>query len=350
MRPRRRMSHTHLSVVRAGGRDVDYGISQRDSVSAACVAMFFPCEETGAISSITDLKGGLTLGTTGNPLLTLAEGTTPGTHVRMYGWGTPAPLMSAASPSPGPHDWLMVSAYHSASQGLVPPWDNGSGSFYLGSVATGMVRLQPYNCSFFVDEPNEFGQLATSTDVAMLRRTAGTDYVICAAKRGHHLEHYAQGALTGRSPDADMLLAAVPYVEAAQRESAALIACHAAWYDWTNLGAQLQCGHSAYNLLPRTYGTDGLAVPGGPVPAPPGVWVPSLPESNVLPGGYETTGHFGSWDGFDGVMLNQAQDYMFLAFFIFPGGLPDDIGPASVWMRDSAAAGNKRVWPGWVTL
>ena len=350
MRPRRRMSHTHLSVVRAGGRDVDYGISQRDSVSAACVAMFFPCEETGAISSITDLKGGLTLSTAGNPSCTLAEGTTPGTHVRILAL---APThLSAAPPSPGPHDWLMVSAYHSVSQGLVPPWDNGSGSFYMEDGATGgTVHLQPYN-AFLASAggAGNVGKFSTAASVAMLRRTAGTNYVICAAKRGHHLEHYAQGILDGRSHDADLLLAGVPYLDAAGEDPQPLIDAHRLWFNRGALGTGISLGHSAYNVLPRTFGVDGLGVPGGPESFPPGVWAPHIPESNVIKGGYEMTGQFIPWDGFDGAMMNQAQDYLFFAFFIFPSGLPDDIGPASVWMRDSAAAGNKRVWPGWVTL
>ena len=308
------------------GRSNNAILSSADSLGKCC-KHFFTCDGTG---TLIDIKGGLTFTSAG-----IQAGATANTQNALIWF--PDSLSSGAWFQPHAKDVLIVSCGRALNGGVA----NGGGhlSFYIGG-AGNRLKVQPYYSVFLAGGVSKGLSTPLIDDYAI--RESNKEYVFAAAKRGASLEHWADGKLTGSN--------SILKTDALTKN---------AWYDYTP-DAQIALGHSVAGGFINSCGSDNLDFlenacvfdyEGYPMQVdsyiPPGYLDLGHPSGNrrQLPGVFGSNPERPTYGS-----SQVAQDYLFLAVFVFEDGMPDDVGLALTTMKAQALAGQKVGYTPWITL
>lgn len=193
------------------GRPASLGLEQ---------AIYFPCDETGTVTAITDSITGGTIAPAGYLAADVANA------VRMLAVPNTPAILSAEITQPGGRDWTFLNVVGAVDNpGLAA--GNAPSSIYLGG-----MKLHPY---FAMPTPILIDEVATEVTAytgspapgynyndpetaynlsPYATRVSGQIYVLCSAKRGRLMEHYVgtlgASAFQGQI-DWDLLVPPEPY-------------------------------------------------------------------------------------------------------------------------------------------
>lgn len=157
--------------------DLYAGFSRADTIAGAS-GSWFPCQETGTITKLTDVINGSLIETG----LTASEGATAGIHVRAE--AGVSPITGTTPVAPGDKDFIILaSAKGRNSSGDV----GGTCGFYWYENAVMQVVAHPYYARVDQVRSLPYGPHLTRVD--------GRVYTHAAVKRGGFFEHYVS---TGR--------------------------------------------------------------------------------------------------------------------------------------------------------
>ena len=303
--------------------------TQANSIGVNC-KHYFPCDEGVAPAILTDIAGGVVI----DPALETDHSLDTGAAntIRMLSFGTNVGLTGNLV-APGSSDVVLIACGKSRIDiGNADSDYGGFIAFYIGTAGDAILRVQPYYSTFYsnsVIDPagTALKTIATPVNKELLTRNDGQDYIFAAVKRGNKLEHWADGIKTG---DNDVTLGT------AEMQT-----------DWNNFapGNEIRVGHGAYSTDIVLCQADSLKLDVGNFNC--FIYPQHVTRSN---GDKEVPGLFKIIDGNSNSAGEYAQDIYGLAVFVFEDGAPDDIGEAITWMKEQWVAGNKVIWPGWVSL
>jgi len=321
---KRKSSRRTHKIVNANPRVINTGVMTQANSIGACVKHFFPCDEGAGVTKVTDIVGGVEINPAANNGHSVATGSS--NTVRMLSWTTVGSDLGITGTwtQPGGKDCLIFTVAKARTDSG-ETCDAGHSSWYVGNPSTSSLKVQPYYAVFNSLAGAEF-TLATPFYESLKNRVIGDVYSACAVKRGHSLEHYAEGVKTGEVSALD-----VP---------SSVAGFHAAWDNWTPAPSH-RCGHSAM-------GNIKICLPDGTIESDAAAcsYVPQQIDRGD--GGHEYVGSFIN-NCVSGSNEN-AQDYYGYLFCVFEDGAPDDIAEATQWMEEQWILGNKVIWPGWVSL
>ena len=323
---------------------------------------FFDCTET--VAPIVDAIGALELEGVD---VTIGAGDDSGVNTRILGFpaaveGDQAkpPLSSGTWTQPAAKDVVMVVCHKARIDGTTGDAHSGGyGSFYMGDSRNGILRVQPYQAIFGATGDSFHNGFSTPFYASNGIRNDGQIYIHATVKRGTisggdaQLEHYSDGVLTGA------------------RDSSVMPSPLLAEWDNFTPDAVFKISHSAYTDSPQLC-TNLTCVDGdvnGDACFTGGYQYPNMTDP-VNDAGTRIVCDM----GFDWWHLNDAGKREISASFkILPGnsfgsgeyaddyygfyvGVFDSAPPIADiiaginWMKTEWVAGNKVVYPGWVSF
>lgn len=325
------------------------GISEAASlpVSAfrgSCCKMFFPMTETGG-TTITDAIGGAVY----TPSLIGFKTVNGSTAVRLR-QETPIALTSGAFPSVLNKDFILFSAYH-----------------YYATDGTGAAQVRP-----------EAVVELRAADGSSVRWFDGDGFAFLNAGGGYNV---GTETLCGASPNTVSSADDIAGIAIIRNGSGAGIWIHNDTFpgpsnsirnDYPAFGDVFMRGARQTGFTGTYVRTpEAVAANDYNIPAPYYYDYDNTPiYDGYLPGiGYVQGGYPGLWPkisytgadfslgaisgmsfGIFGAAASVEISHFGLALFVFKDGLPSDYKQALRWMRDQWVAGNKVIWPDWVSV
>ena len=310
------MISTH-KMLAASGKENTAQITDQASTLSGNTKAFFDCNESYPVTATVDVVGGaLTIDnvTGGN---TVGDGSEDGVNVSILSTPDGEHITGGNWPDPGTDDYIMLVCGKSVDAGNDVD-DNGAISFYFGERGNGAMRVQPYYASFMDDTDLDClwkADLATPYCETYQRRTVGADYMFAGVKRGNYMEHYAEGAMTGR-------VDIVSHADGFLADK---------WLNQVNRGAIFQCGHSSYGK--RRLCTQQF-----------------IDFCACLVLGEPLNGSFEPIPPNTGSIIDYPQDFYGFVVHVFPNGMPSqsEIENGMKWMKPRWLAGDKVIYPGWM--
>lgn len=183
---------TH-KMVRDRGLVDNSSPSQLNSVSPAS-RHYFPCiADDVSASTLTDIIGGIVIDPVAQTDHSVGAGATNTVRVQSY----PTDIgITGAWDAIGSNDGIiLVAAKARFDTGHADSNYGGFISFYVGTIETVILRVQPYYSHFFAGTDET--QTNTPEYDPNFIRNDGQDYIFAAVKRGNILEHWADGVLRG---------------------------------------------------------------------------------------------------------------------------------------------------------
>lgn len=367
MKKRRGGRRSHL-MLRSAGID-DTGVMTTQTSIPPCLKMWFPCTESGADTTITDIVGGAVYTPD-----TIAFGVS--NAVTMTTTGLKA-LTSGAFPVIGTKSFILFQVYDGVAtaggSGTVRPESDIELS-HAATSSDGSVKMFDGDGAQ-ISKPGPVVLCGSETGVGMTMQNIGDHGIAGQAivldtvnhSMGNWLHNDYHGWVTDRWLENDYATTGEVFTRLIRNEN----------YEVS------QSGPNAYsypsNLAPESiygnWGRNDLGLPDAHIQGWQEYYGSSYPAGSPPDASYthaptESPGFTTMEDGVPGVWAYSPEydipafNYMRLgtnlgavaevarygiALFVFDNGLPSDFKEALRWMRDQWIAGNKVIWPNWVT-